>query len=108
MKIENMEEWKNIEGYETYQVSSLGRVKNIKTGRILRIYYNPLALVKLSRRGVVITCSVAQLVAKAFLDIVEGKRIASHIDGDMSNNAAENLRWTTLSEVVSKWRKRKQ
>lgn len=31
-----MEEWKDIKGYENYyQNSSLGRIKNIKTGKIL-------------------------------------------------------------------------
>lgn len=35
-----MEEiWKDIEGYEgLYQISNLGRVKNIKTKRILKQY----------------------------------------------------------------------
>ena len=31
-----MEEWKDIKGYENYyQISSFGRVKNVKTGKIL-------------------------------------------------------------------------
>ena len=32
-----MEEWKDIKDYEGYyQISSYGRVKNIKTGKILK------------------------------------------------------------------------
>jgi hypothetical protein len=29
------EEWKKIENYENYEISSFGRVKNIETGKIL-------------------------------------------------------------------------
>jgi hypothetical protein len=30
-----VEEWKQIENYENYEISSLGRVRNKKTGRYL-------------------------------------------------------------------------
>ena len=30
------EEWRSIDGYLNYQVSNLGRVRNSKTGRILK------------------------------------------------------------------------
>ena len=30
------EEWRSISGYANYQVSNIGRVRNIKSGRILK------------------------------------------------------------------------
>ena len=32
----NVEVWREIDGYDKYAVSSFGRVKNTKTGRILK------------------------------------------------------------------------
>ena len=34
--MEDIEIWKNINNYENYEVSSLGNVRNKKTGRILK------------------------------------------------------------------------
>ena len=31
----NIEQWRNVDGYDNYQVSSHGRVRNSKTNRIM-------------------------------------------------------------------------
>lgn len=41
---------------------------------------------------------VHRLVAKAFVPLVDGKRLVNHIDGDKHNNAATNLEWCTHVE----------
>jgi hypothetical protein len=35
LDIMQLEEWRVIEGYENYEISSFGRVRNIKTRRYL-------------------------------------------------------------------------
>ena len=32
----NVEVWRSIDGYNNYAISSFGRVKNVKTGKILK------------------------------------------------------------------------
>ena len=32
------EEWRSIDGYINYQVSNIGRIRNITTGRILKLF----------------------------------------------------------------------
>ena len=34
--MEEIEIWKNITGFENYELSSFGKVRNTKTGRILK------------------------------------------------------------------------
>ena len=38
--MEDIEEWRNINGYENYEVSSFGRIRNKNTGRVLKAANN--------------------------------------------------------------------
>ena len=42
MKIKYLNEiWRDIKGYEgKYQISNFGRVRNVKTGKVLKLYPN--------------------------------------------------------------------
>lgn len=104
------EEWRGIENVEdTYEVSNMGRVRNIKTGVLLgqrkthdgyyivAIYY-PRELTGIEGRNRAKNVLVSRLVAKAFIDRVPGKLCVDHIDGDRLNNKADNLRWVTHKE----------
>lgn len=99
-----MEEiWKDIEGYEGhYQVSTLGRVRNLQTGRILkpskcggangsRKYHHVLLYQGShdSRKSV----SVHRLVAQAFIPNPDNLTDVNHIDGNGFNNVVSNLEW---------------
>lgn len=114
-----MEIWKNIEGYEGYyQVSNLGRVKNLgryvksingaksfKRERILKPdkskenkrgqFYLRVTLSKENKQE---RFQVHRLVAKHFIDKVEGKNIINHKDGNPENNNYLNLEWSNYSE----------
>jgi HNH endonuclease/NUMOD4 motif/NUMOD1 domain len=96
--MEEKEDWGKIAGYENYEVSSFGQVRNKNTGRILKKaimsgYY----CVGLSNKKTK-TFSVHQLVAKAFIPNPENKPQVNHKDKNSLNNNLENLEWATNKE----------
>jgi hypothetical protein len=104
----NREIWASINGYLNYEVSWFGRVRNTKTGRILkcRVCSNGYAAVNLSKTGVVKTHFIHQLVAREWVGNPETKRCVDHIDGNRTNNHYENLRYATHSENARNKNKR--
>jgi hypothetical protein len=96
----NREIWKSIDGYKNYEVSWFGRVRNSKTGRILKsnVSSNTYLTLGLSQMGKVKSFSVHVLVAREWVDNPDNKRCVDHIDGDKMNNHHENLRWATHLE----------
>lgn len=91
------EEWRVVPVFETYEVSDAGRIRNIKTERVLRPTFTPQGhhKVNLSRNGAIFTRHVSQLVAKAFLPLSPREDFTSliHLDGDKTNCRPDNLAW---------------
>lgn len=92
------EEWKNIAGYEgIYQISSLGRVKNIKNGRIKKQIINKYGYLQVSlwKNNKNKMKRVHRLVAEAFLNNPKPHiyDCINHKDENKLNNCVENLEW---------------
>ena len=97
-----MEEiWKDIKDYEDiYQVSNLGRVKRVTTGRILKGYKitGDYLGVRLYKNNVGSMKKIHRLVAQVFIPNPENKPQVNHIDEDKTNNMVSNLEWMTAKE----------
>ena len=96
----NSEQWAAIDGYKNYQVSWWGRVRNTKTGRILKPQTSSPGYLKvqLSKNGKALIHYIHRLVAREWAGNPEHKRCVDHIDGSRTNNHWENLRYATHSE----------
>jgi len=105
----NIENWRLINGYDNYEISSHGRCRNNKTCRILKPgnsnkgYY----IVILRKDKTSKTYSIHRLVADAFLENPLNKKCVDHIDNNPKNNMLCNLRWATYNENNRNCTKRK-
>lgn len=95
-----MEQWKAIDGYPRYEISNEGNVRNIKTGRVLKLSNDNLGYKRtyLYANGKRKTVLVHRLVAAAFIPNLESKPEVNHINGKPEDCRAENLEWVTCSE----------
>lgn len=99
------EVWKDIPGYEPYQASNLGRIRNGKKGKTenCKKLGTPLKT-RVTERGYeelklsINKQRVHMLVALAFIPNPDNKQFVDHIDTNRLNNNVSNLRWTTISE----------
>lgn len=92
-----MEVWRTINDHSNYEISSFGRVRNKKTGRVLKQFNrgNNYLCVNLGRGNLKY---VHKLVANIFLELDKERTIVNHKDGDKTNNHVSNLEWTTYGE----------
>lgn len=90
------EVWKDIEGYEGYyQVSNLGKVRNIKFQRELKACFDSYGylIVVLSKYGKHRTRTVHRLVAETFIPNTSKLPSVNHKDENKQNNNVDNLEW---------------
>ncbi len=98
----HIERWKPVAEWEwRYEVSSLGRVRNRQTGRILahanRRGYSGIGL---AGRGRFQSTLVHRLVAAAFIGPRPAFAEVNHKNGDKRDNRFENLEYVTHRENV--------
>ena len=107
------EVWKDLMDYEgLYQISNLGRLKSLD--RVVRYKYsdrifkgkvhnppvgsNGYMTVCLTVNNKSKTLSLHRLVAKHFVPNPDNMREVNHIDGNKTNNRADNLEWVSSSQ----------
>ena len=88
---EQKEIWKFVKDNPKYSISNTGRVRNY-LGRELKVSTdkNGFATVTMSNKKY----KLHVLLARTFLPNPENHTYVEHIDGDVSNNSLDNLRWT--------------
>lgn len=89
------EVWKNIFDFIGYQVSNFGRIRSLKTYKILKQHSrgNGYMSVNLSHHGKRFNFSIHRLVAEAFIPNPDNLPEVNHKDENKFNNNVTNLEW---------------
>lgn len=97
------EEWRPIDGYDNYLVSSKARIfSKVRQGGggLVKEYFNVngYKVTSLTKNGKTKTKTLHRLLAKAFIQNPENLPSIDHIDRNRQNNNLSNLRWVSDSE----------
>ncbi len=87
------ENWRQNKELGDYEVSDEGRVRNSKTGRILKpsLDSKGYETVKIKENGKRVTKRVGRLVADTYLEDDPNKPYIRYINGDKHNNRPDNI-----------------
>ena len=95
-----MESWKIVDDYENYEVSNLGNIRNMSTGKNLKGWIEKKGYMRvgLYNNGKKTNKYIHRLVSEAFIENPEGFEQVDHINKIRTDNRVENLRWITRSD----------
>jgi hypothetical protein len=93
------EAWKVIPRFPDYEASTLGKVRNKKTLKILTFHNNGGYLIShLYNNMKRYPVKLHRLIAETFLDNPENKEYVNHKNSVRIDNRLENLEWNTVQE----------
>jgi hypothetical protein len=97
-----MEVWKQVEGFEDYEISSCGRVR--KGDLIMKSYDNGLGYhgIRLRHNHERTRFYIHRLVITAFSPTNDCALEVNHIDHNKANNEIGNLEWVTHKQNLIK------
>lgn len=106
--------WKSVPGYEgKYLASSFGRIKSLKRKRVR--FDKILNENSIAKSYITVTIGkratgVHRIIALTFIPNPNNLPEVDHIDGNIHNNYASNLQWTTHGQNIQfgYWRKKKR
>ncbi len=112
-------EWKKIPGYSDYEISTIGEIRSVertktyKSGRIIELKAKLKKLRKHPVNGFLMTDLIDdkgkrntvyphKAVAMTYIKNTHPRKqkIVIHINGDISDNRVENLKWSSYSESI--------
>lgn len=93
-------EWKKIKGFENYEISNEGEVRNIESRLVLKPIDNGRGYLRvgLYTNKKQTYKSIHRLVAESFIPNPENKPEVNHINEIKTDNRIENLEWMTSKE----------
>lgn len=105
----NAEAWASIDLFKNYEVSTLGRVRNVNSGKILKpqLKTNGYFAVILCENGKVYNKCIHRLIGQTFIEKDnENYDVVDHINRDKTDNTIDNLRWVdnSINAINSKKR----
>lgn len=91
-----MEEFRDLQGFDNYQISNLGRIYSKKKRTCLKVkklgnsgYYQ----VRLSKDGKYVYKNLHRILAETFIPNPNNYRTVNHINGNKLDNRISNLEW---------------
>lgn len=100
------EKFVKVKGYEGYEVSNTGKIKSLKTNRLLKPQKNNcgyLYILLTDHNKKVKINLIHRLVFDSFIGIDDGLEI-NHLDEDKENNRLDNLELITHEDNLKKYR----
>ena len=95
------EVWRTYAKLPTYEVSSLGNVRNAKRKKLLSPFRidGGSRIVNLYVKGGRKSVRVARMVAETFIPNPQNLPLVGHVDGNTGNDVVENLKWMTRLQI---------
>ncbi len=91
-----MEEFRDLKGFDNYQISNLGRIYSKKRRvclKVKRLGNNGYYQVRLSKDGNYVYKNLHRLIAETFIPNPNNYRTVNHINGNKLDNRVSNLEW---------------
>lgn len=95
--------WKQVSGYDNYEVSNYGRIRNKTTKKVLKNVIQPsgYTVVSLRKDSKTKTHAIHRLIMETFRPIDNPRKYdVMHIDKNNTNNNLDNLKWINRTETI--------